>query len=280
MEENRVLTIPKEQYNLLNCRQELYFKCPNYYVCVSGKDKGKVSRCDIDLELSYKLFELSNYEVISRQLIALIPKISGKSVDELIDNIDKFMKDEVENINIVQETWTDIKDTFNTNYKIMPDHNKSKYIDEFRSKMNNPIKENIQSLYENIKNEPKILEYIVEFRFRKYGSRGRPNDNENINELNKKILRKIQNQVYYEKNKNKFRMTPEEIEEHMKFLKTKSIAWRIKEIKCECGCKFTQSNRARHEKTSIVHLRYLKKKIEEEEFAKYLKEEEEDLECP
>jgi hypothetical protein len=266
MEENRVLTIPIEQYNLLNSRQELHFECPNYYTCASGKDKGKVLRCDSDLELSYKLFDLSNHEIISRQLIALIPKICGKAVDQLADNIDKLMKGEVENINIVEQKWIEIKDTFNTNYKTIPEYNKNKnkYIEEFRTKMNNPIKENIQSLYQNIKNEPKILEYIVEFRFRKYGNRGRPIDNENINEINKKILRKIQNQAYYEKNK-KPRMTIEEIEENMKLLKTKGVAWRIKEIKCECGCKFTQANRARHEKTSIVHLRYLKKKIEDEE---------------
>ena len=266
MEENRILTIPKEQFDLLNNRQVLYFTCPNYYICNFGKDKGNIMRCDNDLELRYTLLDLSNHEIISKQLISLIPKISSKAVDELIADVDKLMKNEVEIINIVENTWKeDVLNIFAENAKKIPKHNRDKYIEEFKEKMRDPIKENIQSLYEKIKNEPKVFEYIVEFRFRKYGNRGRTTQNETIEEMNKKILRKIQNQVYYQKNKDKPRMTPQEIEEHMKFLKTKTSAWRTKEIKCECGCKFIQANRARHEKTSIVHLRYLQKKAEEVE---------------
>ena len=270
MEENRVLTIPKEQYDLIDNRPELFFKCPNYYVHKVSRNEHTVKLSDNDLELTYTLFDLSNHEVISRQLISLIPKISYKAIDELIEDIDKLMKNEVEIINIVENTWKDcVLDIFAGTAKNMPEHVQTKYIDEFRNTMKVPIRENIQSLYEKIKNESKILEYIVEFRFRKYGNRGRTTKNETIEEMNKKILRKIQNQVYYQKNKNIARMTPQEIEEHMKFLKTKTSAWRLKEIKCECGSKFIQANRARHEKTSIVHLRYLQKKAEEDNELNY-----------
>lgn len=271
MEDHRVLTIPKEQYNIMNSRPVLSYECPMYHVCKTGKDKGIVTRCDVDLQFKYTLFDLTNHEIIAQQLILLIPKPNAKTIDELANNIDEFTKNEVETINIVEQLWQNIKERFISNYKIIPSHkhDKEQIIDEFKDTIKTPIKDNIQSLYEKIKNEPKILEYIVEFRLRKYGHRGKQTNNENINELNKKILRRIQNQVYYQKNKDKPKMTPEEIEAHMNMLKTKSFAWRIKEIKCECGSKFIQANKARHEKTSKVHLRYLMEKeakeAEEEE---------------
>lgn len=261
MEENRVLTIPKEQYEIINNRHVLHYTCPYYCICEFGKDKGNIKKSDTDLELNYTLLDLSNHEIISKQLISLIPKISVKAVDELCNDIDKLMKSELEIINVVENSWkNNVFNVFVENAKKIPKHNQDKYIEEFREKMKDPIRENIESLYKKIRHEPKVLEYIVEFRFRKYGNRCRVIQTENINEINKKILRKIQNQIYYEKNKNKAAMTHQEIEEHMKFLKTKSSAWRHKEIICQCGSKFLQANKARHEKTSIVHLKYLQKK--------------------
>jgi hypothetical protein len=259
---DRKLTIPKDILETFNARSVVEFEFPQYATI-----KGDIVKCECDKLIQFTLLNTDGKDIICLQLFNLYENLTAKAIDEIIKNV---MFDEP--IAIIEKEFKYQHDIFEEEFK--KGKMKNEYTDKFINSFRTPVRENISQLNDFVaNNKTDMLDALIYKRLELFGKRG-IKDIENlkfrerwIEELDKiKLKKEIEKKTGEKITKEYIDELEKSVAEYAKMAKLKSSEWRTREIKCECGCKFTQVNKARHERTSKKHLDYLKEKLAKEEW--------------